>query len=66
MERTDILCAGANLGKQKVISMIFRLGLVNNGHNHLVHCTLNLLYLKSEFMNWVDVLHSDCDAIFFC
>ena len=28
MERTDFLDAGAHLGKQKVISMIFGLGMV--------------------------------------
>ena len=38
MERTDILLTGANSGKPKVISMA--LGMVRNGHGHLVHKTL--------------------------
>ena len=40
MERTDFLHGGANLGKQKVIPMIFWVGLVRNGHSHLVQETL--------------------------
>ena len=39
MEQTDFLHGGANLGKQKVIPMIFWLGLVKNGQSHLVHET---------------------------
>ena len=40
MEQTDFLHGGANSGKQKVIPMIFWVGLVKNGSGHLVHKTL--------------------------
>ena len=32
-------------------------GLVKNGHGHLVHEIQNLLYNKNEFMNCADFLH---------
>ena len=43
--------------------MIFGL---QNGHGHLVHETLkSAVSAVSEFMNWADFLHADCDAIIF-
>ena len=39
------------------------MSVVRNGHGHLVHETLNLAYLKNEFMNCADFLYADCEAI---
>ena len=43
----------------------FWVGVVKNGCDHLVYETLNLLYLKNEFMNWADFLQAVCDGIIF-
>ena len=51
MERTDFLDAGAHLGKQKVISMIFGLGMVKFSSLDLnIWCILKMsLWIKLIF-----------------
>ena len=44
---------------------LFLGGCGQNGHGFLVHETLKSPYLKNEFVNWADVLHTDNDAIIF-
>ena len=42
------------------------MGVIKNGHGHLVRETLkSALYLKNELMSWADFLHVECDAIIF-
>ena len=50
------LHGGANSGRQKVISIIFWVGVNKNRHDHLVHETLK----SAEYF-----LHADFDAIIF-
>ena len=52
-------------GKARSWFIGFWVGLVKNNGGLLVHETLNLLYLKNEFMNWADILNADSDAIVF-
>ena len=42
------------------------MNVVRNGHGHLVHETVNLPYLKNEFMNCADFSHADCETISGC
>ena len=50
----------ANLGKQKVISMIFGWMWQFSSWD-----PINLLYLKSACMDWADFLQADCYATVF-
>ena len=34
--------------------------MLKSEHGYLVHETLNVQYLKNQFMNWVDFWYADC------
>ena len=61
MEWTDILHAGTNSEKLKVIDIW--VGMVRKGCGHLVHETQKSV--SKEFLNSAYFLHADCGAKIF-